>query len=78
VRERQGAEEGERERTSSKPHLEVSHHVGVLQPAECRHLPQDARVAATATPRLQLDLLHSILAAVKPAAKGKRAAAKRT
>lgn len=49
------------------PYLVVPHNIRVLQPAECGHLPQDAAVAAAATAWLQPDLLHSILAAIKPA-----------
>ena len=47
--------------------LVVAHDIGVLQPAQCCHLPQDAAVAAAAATRLQTDLLDCILAPIKPA-----------
>jgi hypothetical protein len=46
-------------------HLEVSDHVGVLQPRQRGDLPQDAAVAAGAAAGLQLDLLDGVLAAVE-------------
>ena len=56
--------------TSLPPHLEVAHHVGVLQCAQGGHLAHDAGVAVRGS-RLadgQPDLFDGVFAPVKPAA----------